>query len=411
LEEHPEHRESIKHIVTIPEFDYAEASDVLRHPDGSVVGTHPARERFAGGIIVHLDGNEHQERRRLLSEPFVKESEMLRLERDLIEPAVRASFDRLTRSEVTGSPIRAELMILMENIYWQLASAIVGLDGVTTETSAEILRETVHPVMEGVHIDSLMGDQSDALKRANLARESFCREYFDPSLERRRELLQRAASGRVDAKSVPSDAIVSMLKARLGRELILNEVTNLLVAATSNNSNAIAQCLIDLQEWFVRYPKDEGRRFDRAFLSLAMEETIRLRGSTHLRVRRFAVDGKLRSSGRDFSAGEQLVIDTARANRDPEVFGGNADEFDPYRCAEAGSPVRPYGLSFGDGKHMCLGRRLALGDRRTGRAGILIPVISGFYEAGIAFDPVRDVGVSPVDSRRYERFDVEFRNL
>jgi hypothetical protein len=46
-------------------------------------------------------------------------------------------------------------------------------------------------------------------------------------------------------------------------------------------------------------------------------------------------------------------------NRDPAVFGEDADRFDPHRSLP--DDVAPWGMSFGHGVHACLGQELAGG--------------------------------------------------
>ena len=50
------------------------------------------------------------------------------------------------------------------------------------------------------------------------------------------------------------------------------------------------------------------------------------------------------------------MIDLATANRDPSIFGADADTFNPHRSLREGTP--PWGLTFGIGVHTCLGRDL-----------------------------------------------------
>ena len=57
--------------------------------------------------------------------------------------------------------------------------------------------------------------------------------------------------------------------------------------------------------------------------------------------------------------GARLTIDLMAVNRDPEVFGDDADAFDPHRVLGPG--VAPWGLSFGLGMHACIGQDLAAG--------------------------------------------------
>src|SRR5690606_25970091 len=64
-------------------------------------------------------------------------------------------------------------------------------------------------------------------------------------------------------------------------------------------------------------------------------------------------------AGRQIPQGALVILDAARANRDPEVFGPEADRFDPDRAVP--DRVPRWGLSFGAGPHQCPGRNVAGG--------------------------------------------------
>jgi hypothetical protein len=61
-------------------------------------------------------------------------------------------------------------------------------------------------------------------------------------------------------------------------------------------------------------------------------------------------------NGSDADANDRVVVDLATANRDPSIFGPDADIFNPHRSLRDGTP--PWGLTFGVGVHTCLGRDL-----------------------------------------------------
>jgi hypothetical protein len=72
------------------------------------------------------------------------------------------------------------------------------------------------------------------------------------------------------------------------------------------------------------------------------------------------------------------------------VFGEDSELFDPYREGQA---VKPWGLTFGAGEHLCIGRPLVTGvSARTdgiddGTAGTLVVMLNALYESGMVLDP------------------------
>ena len=59
------------------------------------------------------------------------------------------------------------------------------------------------------------------------------------------------------------------------------------------------------------------------------------------------------------SKGDKVVIDLETVNRHKPSFGEDANDFNPLRELPQG--VQPWGLSFGQGMHACIGQDLAAG--------------------------------------------------
>jgi hypothetical protein len=93
------------------------------------------------------------------------------------------------------------------------------------------------------------------------------------------------------------------------------------------------------------------------------------------------------------------VLDVYQANIDPRVWGPNAAEFDPQRPVPAGH--QPWGLSFGAGPHICIGRTVAAG----------LPTVSGNIENHLTglvtsmAQAVARLGVQPDPEREAQRDD------
>ena len=112
-------------------------------------------------------------------------------------------------------------------------------------------------------------------------------------------------------------------------------------------------------KWLDAHPEDADRvRNDRVFVQRATHETIRLQGSSPTS-QRWALDDITLSSGIEIKKGDRVTIDLLTANRSTDIYGPDAEEFNPDR--ELADGAAPWGLSFGQGMHACIGQDLAAG--------------------------------------------------
>ena len=79
-------------------------------------------------------------------------------------------------------------------------------------------------------------------------------------------------------------------------------------------------------------------------------------------------------------------------NRDPSVFGDDAADFNPDRSLADG--VAPWGLSFGQGMHACIGQDLAAGvsfadgdDLDAHLFGLVPAAVQTLFDHGCRPDP------------------------
>src|ERR1700722_2097271 len=82
-----------------------------------------------------------------------------------------------------------------------------------------------------------------------------------------------------------------------------------------------------------------------------------------------------------------VALDFIQANRDRNIFGDDADRFNPWRKVPPN--VRPYGLAFGAGRHLCMGFPLVTpvtGDSERA----LFKILYALLESGVELDPERE---------------------
>lgn len=239
------------------------------------------------------------------------------------------------------------------------------------------------------------------------AKEVFRRHFYEPSLRRRRELVARHDAGAIDDADFPPDL---MMLVALGtdpawddEELALRSVLGFLGAGTNTSTLVVPHMIDEVEGWFGTHPEDYQLRTDRTFLSGAVSEALRLHVVSPALLRA-ATSSVTLPSGLEVRSGQRVMLDLGAASRDTEVYGPNADAFDPRRNVPPGR--YRYGLAFGSGPHMCMGMPLVLGVQ--GLDGSHVQLLAGLYAAGLRRDPDRPARKTPDARDKYETYPVVF---
>ncbi len=145
----------------------------------------------------------------------------------------------------------------------------------------------------------------------------------------------------------------------MARESIRREIAFYLLAGAHTSATAFTRVMHNIFGWIDAHPDQADRvRTDRMFVQRATHETIRLQPSSPVAMRWALADIEL-GSGIAIAEGDKVIIDLISVNRDASVYGDDAEAFDPDRALDDG--VTPWGLSFGQGMHACIGQDLAAG--------------------------------------------------
>jgi len=355
-------------------------------------------------VLVNLHGEEHRARRRLENRLFRRDTHT-RYEREFFPPVVEAT---LAPHAERG---QAELVSLSHEMMMNLAAATAGVDRLagTPEESAHLYAYLM-VFIEGATLAHYAGDREAKRAEVAAALEDFDAEFLAPSVARRRDLLAAVADGDRDEGDLPRDVLTTLLRneddLHLPREVLRREIAFFLLAGAHTSATAFVRTLHHIFTMATTRPADyEQARTDLAFLQRCVHETVRLQPSSPIAMRWALGDIDL-SGGVHLPEGSRLVIDLMAVNRDPSVFGPDADAFDPRRELPGG--VAPWGLSFGLGMHACIGQDLAAGIDPMGRDVAedhlygLVPVAArAVLDAGATPDPDDPPSLDPGNTRGY----------
>ena len=372
---------------------YDDVNAVLNSTDVSQDDRHP-HARFFEGTLLMLDGAAHAERRRLETALF-RRSALNRYEADALEPAIESALEWARSETRTEGALRTDLVRLVRIMLHRIAAATTGLDvGESLDETLGFIR-CIEELMEGVEIGFDRRDTSDVLDRAQDALTRFREGYFEPSLARRR-------SARLPGSDMSAgpDLITTLMSSGLvdDEELMLREAVLYVLAATVTTTRSVPHLFHHLHEWWVGHVEDRRLAGDVQFLRAAAAESLRLHPTTPAVHRRAITDFET-PSGLRIAAGSLMLVTFAPANRDPARFGPDADNFDPHRTLDSSQPG--YGLAFGAGSHVCIGRGLAMGTSRSDPPhGTIVRIMLALNRLGAAPDPAAPPTTS--DDRLYD---------
>lgn len=396
---------------------YAEAFRILKSPDFETGRFELESYPFRGETIFELNGDAHSRRRRLET-PLFNRWALLRYERDVLAPAIERSFEDISLVRGADGVVRWEcdLVRFTRWILLPVASAVVGLDDVATSAERlSLLQHQMYALKEALDVKWSTRDHQIVIREGLDAKSDFVREFFAPSVSRRKRLVADLLAGALTAPELPTDLITLLLlhpSPDWDSDLPAREAILYLLGAISTTSHAIVKAVEELEAWFRDHPADRIHATDTDFLSRASAEALRLHTESPFRVRRARRRVQL-AGGRTLEAGECVAIDQHAANRDTTTFGRDAGRFNPWRATNRG--VRPYGLAFSGGPHFCIGKPVVtpVGDVQTGLAtdGSLVRILKSLYEHAVTLDPQRRPTAAETVEDRYAQFFVRFDQM
>ena len=342
---------------------YDDVSQVLRDPDtfsSSIM--RQVMGPVMGHTILEMGGREHTVHRGLVSHAFRPQA-IERYGRTLIEPLVAELMDDIRR---TGP--RAELVSQLTSHF--PLTVIARLLGVPISDYRQFQQWSL----------DLIGYKETAPQKG-LAASRALKEYLAPVIAMRRErpredLISELLAAEVDGERLSQDDIFGFLLLLLpaGAETTFRLLGNVLYALLAHPQQL------------------EEVRGDRGQLAWALEETLRweppLLGTARVTTRAVTVRGV------EIPARGKVSVMIGPANRDEEHYP-DPDRFDVHRHADDH-------LSFGLGKHFCLGYHLA-------RLEVLSAVTAVLDQLpNLRLDPSEECWIQGVSFRSPNRLPVLF---
>jgi cytochrome P450 len=334
---------------------YADARDAFRSRDLRQ-SLYDAGDRLMHGVIVNLHGDEHLARRRLENRLFRRDT-FAWYERERIGHII----DAVLREPMAAG--HGDLLPLARRTMMTLSMDVAGVDLPADGDAFERVYGLMDDLAKASTVAHAVGDTQAIIEAGDLALQAFDREFFEPSLQRRQSLVEQFSRGETTEADLPRDVLTTLLRNQdrldLPRATVLREVAYFPWVGSHSTSHQLVHAVHHMFEWIANDPTSRAvLEHDDLVRQRFVHESMRLHPASPVAMR-IAVDDVTLKSGRVLPTGQPITISVHDANRDPTVFPGDPDRFDPYRVVEDG--VAPWGLSFGHGTHACLGQELASG--------------------------------------------------
>jgi len=309
-------------------------------------------------VLVTLHGEEHRQRRnaemRVFRRHFFRHFELQTI------PSV---FDDVM-SEVDVE--EEDIVDLGYHFMVFLALKFAGID--PQQNTREEFNDMV-AMLRSFGVAATLGqardkDLAEATQAVRDTLQEFDQRFFEPSAVRRQNLIEQARAGEIEEDQLPMDVLTVLLndkdKLNLARDMVVRETAFYFLAGAHTSVHSLGHAVHHLLSWCERHADSKAELIaDRAKVQRFIHESFRLHPSSPVSKRRCLSDMKL-PDGQKAAAGDIVIINLRQANRDVEIFGDDAADFNPARKIQSGVPET--GITFGIGTHACLGKNLAAGN-------------------------------------------------
>jgi cytochrome P450 len=308
-------------------------------------------------VLVNLHGQEHRARRNIETRVFRRDF-FHWYEREVFPVTLKETLEPYLAQ---GS---ADLVDFGFRVMMNLTADFSGVDRPlrSPEETTRLLR-ILRTFGKAATLGQALGDREAIRVEIQQALDEFDRDFFRPSMARRRALLEDVARGAVAESELPRDVLLELLRHEaehpLPSDVLMKEIGFFLLAGAFTSIHTLTHAMHEIFVWRQEHPQDAMRyEEDMLFLQRSIHESMRLHPSSPTAGRRPTCPVHL-PGGRSAGPEQLISVNLMAANRDPSVFGADAAAYNPHRPSPEGAS--PYGLSFGMGMHACIGLNLAAG--------------------------------------------------
>jgi cytochrome P450 len=343
---------------------------------------------FLGASMMYTEGPSHRSRRKLLN-PLVRADALSGIREDIVLPEADRLLALRLREAAADGTSRLDLVEFLERVFIHFTAKLIGLIDVDTDDRIALLASFAGPIAAGTS-SGYLEDRDDVNRKALAAKARYIAEFFGPSLDWHKRQRRRIENGEIEETDIPN-SLLKMAAAHLApewqdeRDLVV-ESTLLFAASVGTSTQSIIHTIDLLQKWLVEHPEDLERKTDPTFLLNCLQEIIRMRAPFAPYQTRRSLEENTLSDGTTVHPNQELHIEYVLANRDTELFGEDANTFNPRRQSPADGTPR-YGVGFGLGAHQCYGLRVVVGN--DGKGGVHVELLRKLIAAGARPDPDR----------------------
>ena len=343
-------------MSTRPITDYQQAAKTLRQRDLRQ-GLYDEGAVLMDGVLVNLHGERHKARRGLENKIFRRDFSLY-YEREVFPVGLQATIDKFV-AKGGGDLVEFGFRSMMN-----LTCDFAGIDrNDGSEDETDRLLSLMRTFALGTTLAHSKDDREKVRQRVREALTEFDRQFLQPSIAHRLNLIRRCETGDIVEDELPRDVLTVLLRnedqIELADDELVREMAFFVVAGAQTSIHSLVHVMHEIFEWSVNHPEDRERiTSDPILLQRCVHESARLHPSSPVAMRRAECPVTLPNNDR-VEKDDLVIIDLRGCNRDEQVFGPDAATFNPYR--EVGGSATPYGLSFGQGMHACIGRTLAAG--------------------------------------------------
>ena len=343
-------------------------------------------------VLVDLHGDEHRTRRSVESRLF-RRNFFRQYEAEVFPRLMHDTIERYLLKE------KMDFKDLGYRIMLNVALAFAGIDRQdNSDEEADTLHQLLSQLGLAATLGQYQGDKEPVKEEIRAALAKFQNDFFIPARLRREALIEQFNTGAIEESDLPRDILTVLMtdaeKLEMPDELMMREVAFFYLASAHTSVHTMTHAIHEIFTWFERNDGEATSLSDDPLtLQKFVLESMRLHPASPEGWRETDQEVTL-AEGKALRAGDDIVLDLQAANRDKDIFGADAAEYNPYRDRVA--RISPAGLSFGGGIHVCLGMNLVAGtvlktdagyDAENHQYGTITLILREMLRRGASPDP------------------------